>query len=236
MRVLLWPACTAVLGRSSWCLVLAFLFLTSYNLCVRVRQLNSKFGFRFAWTEITSLLHSSGAEEQLQERRQPLWQGPLGAGDTARALLELPRDNILHPRLAKAWIQRCGSGCWSPGRFVPLVPSAGTHSRTFSPSFTSCQGARLEQTLLPLEGLGQGGEPELSLLIQILAVTQFFSPGEPAYPFPDSFTHGKCTGETNTVGHDALSWGPALAVACARPEHWAPPQRRCRFFNLVCCL
>lgn len=108
-------------------------------------------------------------------------------------------------------------------------------SRTFSPLFTLWEGARLEVaraelTLLPVEGLGQGEEPELSLLIQILAVTQFFFPGEPAYPFPDSFTQGRVTGEMPTVGDDTflllhiLSWGPALLVTCARPEHWAPSQ------------
>lgn len=89
--------------------------------------------------------------------------------------------------------------------------------------FTLCEGARLELprgelALPPVEGFGQGGEHELSLLIQILAVThlpicQFIFPGEPAEPFPASFTQGKFTGEMDRVGDDAflllhiLSWG-----------------------------
>lgn len=100
-------------------------------------------------------------------------------------------------------------------------------SRPFSPLFSSYQGARLEPTLLPVERLGQGGELELSLLIQILAVTQFLFPSEPACPFPDSFTQGKFPGEMNTAGHDALSW------ARLWPERWAPSQRKRRLFNLA---
>lgn len=52
-----------------------------------------------ACLDLRQLFHNSGAgaEKQLQERCQHLWQGPVGPGNAARAL----RDNILHPRLTK---------------------------------------------------------------------------------------------------------------------------------------
>lgn len=67
------------------------------------------------------------------------------------------------------------------------MTSAGRQSRTFSPLFTLQEGASLElaqaeMMFMQLECctvLEEGGEPELNVLIQILALAQLFLSVQP---------------------------------------------------------
>lgn len=100
------------------------------------------------------------------------------------------------------------------------MTSAGRQSRTFSPLFTLQEGARLELTQAELTfrqvehftGLEEEDEPELSLLIPVLALTQLCLPRWSSLP-PQRQSHTRqihrkdgCSGDAFPLLHN-LSWG-----------------------------
>ena len=100
------------------------------------------------------------------------------------------------------------------------MTSAGRQSRTFSPLFTLREGARLELaqaelTFMQVEcftELAEGEEPELSLLIQILALAQLCLPRWSSLP-PQRKSHTRqihrrdgCSGDAALPLLHIFSW------------------------------
>lgn len=159
-------------------------------------------------------------------------------------LLRAARSYVFHPRPGNVWIQRSQSACWSPEYFVPLVTSTGRQSRTFSPLFALREGARLELAHTELifmqvecfTGLEEGKEPELRLLIQILAWSQLLLPQLSSLLLQrTSYTrliHRRdgCCGHAAVLGLSTKPHGKECAASCQITVFPWESRRR----NIVC--